>query len=43
MNTEPVETRFHGMGVSPGIARGPIQVMRDELEEIDRCAIDFDR
>ena len=40
MNTEPVETRFHGMGVSPGIARGPIQVMRDELEEIDRCAID---
>jgi Phosphoenolpyruvate-protein kinase (PTS system EI component in bacteria) len=40
MNIEPVETRFHGMGVSPGIARGPIQVMRDELEEIDRCAID---
>src|SRR5204862_2579691 len=40
MNTEPVETRFHGMGVSPGIARGPIQVMRDELEEIDRCPID---
>jgi len=40
MNTEPVETRFHGMGVSPGIARGPIQVMRDELEEVDRCPID---
>jgi phosphoenolpyruvate-protein phosphotransferase (PTS system enzyme I) len=40
MNSEPVETRFHGMGVSPGIARGPIQVMRDELEEIDRCPID---
>ena len=40
MNIEPVESRFHGMGVSPGIARGPIQVMRDELEEIDRCAID---
>jgi phosphoenolpyruvate-protein phosphotransferase (PTS system enzyme I) len=40
MNSELVETRFHGMGVSPGIARGAIQVMRDELEEIDRCAID---
>jgi len=40
MNSEPVETRFHGMGVSPGIARGPIQVMRDELEEVDRCPID---
>src|SRR6476660_7952849 len=40
MTDESAETRFHGMGVSPGIARGPIQVMRDELEEIDRCAID---
>jgi phosphoenolpyruvate-protein phosphotransferase (PTS system enzyme I) len=40
MNSELVETRFHGMGVSPGIARGAIQVMRDELEEIDRYAID---
>src|SRR2546421_12548498 len=40
MSSEPVETRFHGMGVSPGIARGAIQVMRDELEEIDRCPID---
>ncbi|HKR54452.1 MAG TPA: phosphoenolpyruvate--protein phosphotransferase, partial [Chthoniobacterales bacterium] len=40
MNSELVETRFHGVGVSPGIARGAIQVMRDELEEIDRYAID---
>src|SRR5215475_5756393 len=40
MNSELVETRFHGMGVSPGIARGTIQVMRDELEEIDRHPID---
>ncbi|PYL01920.1 MAG: phosphoenolpyruvate--protein phosphotransferase [Verrucomicrobia bacterium] len=40
MNSEPVETRFHGMGVSPGIVRGAIQVMRDELEEIDRYPID---
>jgi phosphoenolpyruvate-protein phosphotransferase (PTS system enzyme I) len=40
MNSEPAETRFHGMGVSPGIARGPIQVLRDELEEIDRWSID---
>lgn len=40
MNSEAVESRFHGMGVSPGIARGPLQVMRDELEEIERCPID---
>ena len=39
MNDELVETRFHGAGVSPGIARGAIQVMRDELEEIDRHEI----
>jgi phosphoenolpyruvate-protein phosphotransferase (PTS system enzyme I) len=41
MSGEATETRFHGMGVSPGIARGPIQVMRDELEEIDRYAIEL--
>src|SRR4030088_3593820 len=39
MTDEPVEPRFHGGGVSPGIARGGIQVMRDELEEIDRYSI----
>ena len=39
MTDESAETRFHGVGVSPGIARGDIQVMRDELEEIDRYSI----
>lgn len=34
------ETRFHGIGVSPGIARGVVEVMRDELEEIERERID---
>src|SRR5438874_471080 len=28
MTDESAETRFHGVGVSPGIARGDIQVMR---------------
>ena len=34
------EKRFHGIGVSPGIARGVVEVMRDELEEIERAKID---
>ncbi len=34
------EIRFQGIGVSPGIARGTLQVMRDELEEIERYRID---
>src|SRR5438874_3752424 len=37
---EKGETRFQGVGVSPGIARGVVQVMRDELEEIVRDKID---
>ncbi len=34
------EIRFQGIGVSPGIARATLQVMRDELEEIERYRID---
>jgi phosphotransferase system enzyme I (PtsI) len=34
------ETRFQGVGVSPGIARAALQVMRDELEEIEPHRID---
>jgi phosphotransferase system enzyme I (PtsI) len=34
------EKRFHGIGVSPGIARGVVEIMRDELEEIERDKID---
>src|SRR5947208_16173076 len=40
MIDESAETRFHGVGVSPGIARGNIQVMRDEFEEIERYRIE---
>jgi len=40
MTDESAETRFHGVGVSPGIARGDIQVMRDEFEEIERYRIE---
>src|SRR5438045_7617594 len=37
---EKGETRFQGIGVSPGIARGVVQVMRDEFKEIIRDKID---
>jgi phosphotransferase system enzyme I (PtsI) len=33
------ETRFYGVGVSPGIARASIHVVADEYEEIARYAI----
>ena len=35
-----VETRFAGVGVSPGIARGTIYVVRDEFEDIVRYQIE---
>src|SRR5205085_7712866 len=42
VNTEAAkdEMRFQGIGVSPGIARASLQVMRDELEEIEPHRID---
>ena len=39
MTDESSRNPFSRRGVSPGIARGNIQVMRDELEEIDRYSI----
>lgn len=33
------ETRFYGVGVSPGVAQGLIQVVVDDFEEITRRAI----
>ncbi|MDQ6623475.1 MAG: PEP-utilizing enzyme, partial [Verrucomicrobiota bacterium] len=33
------EKRFHGLAVSPGLARGKIFVMRDEFEEVVRYEI----
>src|SRR6476646_8760021 len=32
--TTPKEDRFEGAGVSPGIARGKVHVVRDEFEEV---------
>ena len=34
------ETRFHGAGVSPGIARGKIHVVRDDLDDVARYRIE---
>ena len=31
--------RFEGAGVSPGIARGKVHVVRDELDEVVRYRI----
>ncbi len=35
----PPESRFYGVGVSPGIAQAKIHVMSDELEEVPRHSI----
>ena len=35
----PKEIRYEGAGVSPGIARGKVHVMRDELDEVMRYRI----
>src|SRR5438876_8552804 len=35
----PGEIRFEGAGVSPGIARGKVHVVRDELDEVARYRI----
>src|SRR5881392_2348095 len=35
----PIEIRFEGAGVSPGIARGKVHVVRDELDEVARYRI----
>ena len=33
------EIRFHGAGVSPGIARGVVHVVRDDFDDVPRCNI----
>jgi len=35
----PREIRFEGAGVSPGIARGKVHVVRDELDEVARYRV----
>src|SRR6476661_720894 len=37
--TTPKENRFEGAGVSPGIARGKVHVVRDEFEDVVRYRI----
>ena len=34
------EIRFHGAGVSPGIAQGAIHVVRDDLDDVARYRIE---
>ncbi|MDQ6913118.1 MAG: phosphoenolpyruvate--protein phosphotransferase [Verrucomicrobiota bacterium] len=41
--TSPAETRFQGVGVSPGIARGSIFVVSEDDEEIVRHTIEKDQ
>src|SRR5438132_254041 len=40
MSGDKQELRFHGAGVSPGIARGPIHVVRDDLDDVARYPIE---
>lgn len=40
MSGDKKELRFHGAGVSPGIARGPIHVVRDDFDDVVRYPIE---
>jgi phosphotransferase system enzyme I (PtsI) len=40
MGADKQERRFHGAGVSPGIARGPIHVVRDDLDDVPHYRIE---
>jgi phosphoenolpyruvate-protein phosphotransferase (PTS system enzyme I) len=40
MSVDKQEIRFRGAGVSPGIARGIIHVVRDDLDDVARYRID---
>jgi phosphoenolpyruvate-protein phosphotransferase (PTS system enzyme I) len=40
MSGDKPELRFHGAGVSPGIARGSIHVVRDDLDDVARYPIE---
>jgi phosphotransferase system enzyme I (PtsI) len=37
---EEQEVRFHGAGVSPGIARGAVHIVRDDLDEVAKFRIE---
>jgi phosphotransferase system enzyme I (PtsI) len=40
MGADKQEVRFHGAGVSPGMAHGPIHVVRDDLDDVVRYPIE---
>src|ERR1700719_1877404 len=40
MSGDKQELRFHGAGVSPGIARGAIHVVRDDLDDVPHYPIE---
>ncbi len=40
MSGDKQELRFHGAGVSPGIARGAVHVVRDDLDDVPRYPIE---
>jgi phosphotransferase system enzyme I (PtsI) len=40
MSSAKNEQRFQGIGVSPGIARGPIHIVRDDLDDVMRYSIE---
>lgn len=40
MSGDKQELRFHGAGVSPGIGRGSIHVVRDDLDDVARYPIE---
>jgi phosphotransferase system enzyme I (PtsI) len=39
-NSAQQEIRFHGMGVSPGISRGRIHVVGEEVDDVARYGIE---
>ena len=40
MSGDNKEIRFQGAGVSPGLARGVIHVVRDDLDDVPRYHIE---
>src|SRR5436190_20744495 len=40
MSGDNTEIRFQGAGVSPGLARGIVHLVRDDLDDVDRYPIE---
>ncbi len=43
MDSDKKEVQFQGIGVSPGIARGTIHVVRDDMDDLTKYRIDRDQ